>query len=325
MYCFLTPLHGGMRGARRSFFRTARCPSTAAPATCFLGFVGCSVASVAVSGGGPASAHSGNLPYSSDPEFMGFARPPPAQDDITTRQCLVRANTFGRRAGQVTCSNSTATRQRVQIPQGYMFQPDDPDMQTLITERDLVFFVEPGGTATQEFDAFCGFSKGRVPRGNVSPTGYVAPPTVLANQSTVWAWTRPFERKPQNGGSQRGGWGAIASLLSRVSPSSAAEQKRILKQSYGMSDKELKAMAARHQAIDKNPAAHQFNGRTGAGVKRGAPTSRSPASGSQGARQTVGSSAKPPPPSPSPPCSGKPPPPSPSWTNSASGSSARKR
>lgn len=268
-----------------------------------------------------ALADSGTLPYSSTPETMGFARPPPAQDDIAMRQCRVQAKTFGRGAGQVTCSNSTAARQLVRIPRGYMFQPDDPGMQTLISEKDVDFMVEPGGNATHEFDAFCGFSKGRVPRGKVSPTGYVAPPRVLSSQQTVWAWTRPYERQAPKARSQS----AVASLWSKFSsPRSAAEERKILQQSYGMSDKQQKAMAEQHKAIDKNPAAHQFNGRTGARLKRDAPSSGRPAGASKGA-PVAGSSTKPPPPQPSPPSSAKSPPPASSPTSSAPSSAGRKR
>merc|ERR1719414_2532072 len=123
---------------------------------------------------------------------MGF-RPSSSEDDVMARQCRVEAKTFGKGAAKVTCVNPTAGRQRVRVPRGYLFHPENPGMQTLIAERETEFWIEPGQSAARDIDAFCGFSKNAVPHGSMRPSGLAAPSDVLAGQRQVWDWTRPWE------------------------------------------------------------------------------------------------------------------------------------
>lgn len=196
-----------------------------------------------------ADAASG-LPYTARPEEMGFLRPPLGTDSIAVRQCRVEAKSFGKGAAKATCTNPMATRQRVVIPRGYMFLPESIDMQPLITEKDVVFWIEAGQSAVQEFDAFCGFSKGRIPKGPMRASGLQAPAQVLQSQSSVWSWTRRFEQAPAKGGSNSRG--TFRSLWSQATFRAAVDEKRVLQQSYGMDAKQQAALKEKLANIDKS-------------------------------------------------------------------------
>lgn len=197
------------------------------------------------------------LPYRAPPDQMGFTRAPLSPDSIAARQCRVEAKSFGKGAGRVTCTNPTGSRQRVSIPRGYMFQPEAANMQTLICERDLEFWVEPGQSATHEFDAFCGYSKGAVPHGPMRATGLQAPPAVLQSQQSVWQWTRPWERqKPPTDKKQ----GIVKSLWSKATHRAAVDDKKVLQNSYGIDAKKHRALKETLAGIDKDPKRFQHRG-----------------------------------------------------------------
>lgn len=205
-------------------------------------------------------------PYLSPAPAMGF-QPVYGQDEIGIApvQCRVTAKTFGKGAANVSCKNNTAQQRSVRIPRGYMFQPGSPDMQTLIAEKDLMLSVAPGQEASVEVDAFCGFSKNRVPRGEMSLSGLRAPSDVLTSQGAVWRWTRPYEAPPKPG--------TAKSSFGKPLVAAAMEQK-ILSKSYGIDGPGYKALQADLAKIDKDPKAHRT--KPGDGALRKASTASRP-------------------------------------------------
>lgn len=225
-----------------------------------LGSAGCAVflsyhdSTLEMQGMAPTTASP--LPYVGTPQQMGF-RTSQSSEDVLSRRCQVNAKTFGKNAARVTCTNTTNSRLRVHIARGYMFQPESPDMQTLISEKDVSFMLEPGLTTARDIDAFCGYSKGRVPHGPMRATGLQAPPEVLGSQSQVWSWTRAWERsKPKPAG-------AVGWLKSLGSSRAAAQEGKILQQSYGINAKQHKDLQNKLEQIDKNPKQHQRHANTG--------------------------------------------------------------
>lgn len=193
------------------------------------------------------------------------------KDEIgrTSVRCRVEAKTFGKGAARATCRNPTGTRQHIRIPRGYLFEPESTGMQTLITERDTDMWIEPGKEASIVVDAYCGFSKNSIPRGPMRLTGLQAPSDVLASQSDVWRWTRPYEpAKPK-----RASGGALSSLFQVFSgPKSAAEEKKVLQQSYGIDAEKHKSLKAELEKIDKDPKRYQRGARP-SGARKAIPTS----------------------------------------------------
>eukprot|EP00933_Yihiella_yeosuensis_P016549 TRINITY_DN14091_c0_g2_i1.p1 TRINITY_DN14091_c0_g2~~TRINITY_DN14091_c0_g2_i1.p1 ORF type:complete len:275 (+),score=62.79 TRINITY_DN14091_c0_g2_i1:135-959(+) len=207
------------------------------------------------------------LPYVAPPSAMGF-QTSNDPDGIAARRCTVDAKSFGKGAAKVTCQNRTRLRQGVRIPRGYMFQPEKEGYQTLMAEKDIFFEIEPGQTASREIDAFCGYSKGGIPRGTMLPSGWKAPSSVLSGQQQVWMWTRAWERSsPRASRSSSGGLfsGLIQSFMA-VRP--AAQEARVLQSSYGIDAKQYKALQEKLEKIDKNPKQYQRNA-----SQKGAPAS----------------------------------------------------
>lgn len=187
-------------------------------------------------------------PYLSPAATMGF-QPVYGNEEIgmAAAQCKVTAMSFGKSAGHISCRNDTSQRQRVRVPRGYMFQPEDAGMQTLIVEKDILLSLDPGQEAAADFDAYCGFSKKSVPKGPMRLSGVRAPSDVLGSQSSVWRWTRPFEAPPKQ---KTGGWFGRAAVA-------AAQEKRILSQSYGIAGEKYNALQAEMAKIDKDPKSHR--------------------------------------------------------------------
>jgi len=218
------------------------------------------------------TAPGSDLPYTGSPEEMGFVLVGSGPDDISMRQCRVEAKSFGKAAGRVVCQNSSGVRHRVAVPQGYMFEPQQPDMQTLIAEQAFVFWIDPGKTTTKEFDAFCGYSKGRIPSGAMRPTGLRAPPEVLTGQPALWTWTRPWERpRPENSKSLTGG--LFRALWPGASSKAAADEAKVLQQSYGIDAKQHKALQDKLAHIDQDPQMHPRKAGRGARVDPQTPPS----------------------------------------------------
>eukprot|EP00928_Gymnodinium_smaydae_P082653 TRINITY_DN65973_c0_g1_i1.p1 TRINITY_DN65973_c0_g1~~TRINITY_DN65973_c0_g1_i1.p1 ORF type:complete len:322 (-),score=30.79 TRINITY_DN65973_c0_g1_i1:192-1157(-) len=267
-------------------------------------------AQTATPAAGPPAQNS--WPYTGAPEAMGFSRIIVDSDDVAMRQCRVEAKGFGKKAGQLICKNPTNRQQKVRLPRGYMFLPESPDMQTLIVENDYEFYIEPNGSQTQEFDAFCGYSKGWIPRGPMRISGLKAPPSVLGGQSKMWEWTRPWERaKPRvpksSGGGGGGGWLRGLAGMMTGSNRPAAEQARILQQSYGIDAKQHKALQEKLAAIDKNPKQFQRNAARDKPPLRGNPsqTSKAPTTPKPKSVKPPAAAAQPPPPRPASPPSSK--------------------
>mmetsp|Transcript_79619 Transcript_79619/g.131696 ORF Transcript_79619/g.131696 Transcript_79619/m.131696 type:complete len:301 (+) Transcript_79619:53-955(+) len=201
----------------------------------------------------------GTWPYSAPAPAMGW-RTSQVKDEIgrTSARCRVEAKTFGKGAAHATCINPTQRRQHVRIPRGYLFEPESSGMQTLIVEKDTDMWIEPGKEASIVIDAYCGFSKNSIPRGPMRLTGLQAPSDVLASQSSVWRWTRPYEpAKPKSVGGR-----ALSSIFQAFSgPRPAAEEKKVLQQSYGIDAAKHKALKAELEKIDKDPKRYQRGAR----------------------------------------------------------------
>lgn len=194
----------------------------------------------------PAVAASKPWPYTDPAPAMGF-QPVYGSDELGTAaaQCRATAHTFGKGALTVSCQNRTAKRQRVVVPRGYLFQPDDVGMQTLVAEKETELWIEPGQDGAVTLDAFCAFSKNAVPKGKLHLTNLRAPSGALRSQGDVWRWTRPYEQ--QKASKSKGWFGAFR--LARQ----AAQEQRILSKSYGIDKAKYTALQADLAKIDKDP------------------------------------------------------------------------